>query len=101
MSEHAVSQELLQLKSLHGKPQLLVLGTVASQRLQTDREKQHQQQGLWSQLLSLSQRLIVATLTYSVSILVNLWNKVYDTAAVLIKGHGGGEAVPATRQRQD
>jgi hypothetical protein len=85
MSEEKVSDLLFSLhEPIHGKPQLLVMGTIEENQLPKPNSMQHNG-GLWSQLMGFSQRVIVSALNFSVSIVLNILKGVYDFAIPLLK----------------
>ena len=86
-SEQDVSDVLFQHhEPLHGKPQLLVMGTVEAYQL--PKQAPPNQGGLWNQLLGLSQSIVVSTLNFTVSVLVNILQGVYNLAIPLLKRNG-------------
>ncbi|GKY91035.1 hypothetical protein MPSEU_000076300 [Mayamaea pseudoterrestris] len=99
-SEEEINELLLShSQPLHGKPQLLVMGTSEKDQLPKHGTSQHAAAGLWSKFMTFSQRVIVATLHVSISIVLSILQKIYDFAMPLLKRNEEQQPASASRRR--
>jgi hypothetical protein len=110
MGDDALRDVLLEQKPVHGKPHLLVMGTIADQQLpkQSSSSNNKTTTGWWNQLLSLSQTVVISTLSVSVSVLLSVLQSVYSfaTTPLLRRSSSDNNNEPATssarrQQHQD